>query len=470
MGKLYPILCEECVPGDKWSIANRAVVRFQPLVAPMMHEVNMFVHYFFVPYRLLWSGWEDFITGGTDGDDIQVIPRWEITVAELKGSLWDYLGFPLVVPLGAMPLDFPRSAYNTIWNEYYRNQNLQDPVALTNGQVLRRGWEKDYFTSALPWQQRGASPALPYGGSAKAAWTTDKFVNVAGGSPINIADATAVLNVNGSGARDRLEAMFNSNSVDLGSTLFDIADLRLAVQIQRFLERNARAGARYVEFLKAHFNVSYNDSRLQRPEYIGGTRTPIQITEVLQTSATSNFTEMASPQGNLAGHGIGVSNGFAGNYFCEEFGLVMGIMSIMPRTAYQDGINRQWLRETRYDFYFPEFANLSEQAILNAEICATGVEAENIDIFGYQGRYDEMRIKSSMTVAGMRDTFDYWHMGRKFDTANPPQLDYTFILCAPDNRVFAVQDEDTMIISFGNIVRAVRPMPALAEPGWMDHN
>jgi len=463
MGKLYPIMCEECVPGDKWSIANRAVVRFQPLVAPMMHEVNMFVHYFFVPYRLLWSGWEDFITGGTEGDDVQVLPRWTISTAEIAGSLWDYLGFPLVVPLGAMPIDFPRSAYNTIWNEYYRNQNLQEPVTLTNGQILRRGWEKDYFTSALPWQQRGQSPALPYGGSAKAVWPavdTNMTGNMLYGSALNNAPGSVAT-----------KTALESNTVDLGSSLFDISDLRLAVQIQRFLERNARAGARYVEFLKAHFQVSYNDSRLQRPEYIGGTRTPIQISEVLQTSATSSFTgQMESPQGNLAGHGIGVSNGFAGTYFCEEFGLIMGILSIMPRTAYQDGINRQWLRETRYDFYFPEFANLSEQAILNAEICATGVEAENKDIFGYQGRYDEMRIKNSMTVAGMRDTFDYWHLGRKFDTANPPQLDYTFILCAPGNRVFAVQDEDTMIINFGNILRAVRPLPQLAEPGWMDHN
>jgi len=461
MGLLYPIMCEECVPGDKWNIANRAVIRFQPLVAPMMHEVNVFVHYFFVPYRLLWSGWEDFITGGTDGDDVQVLPRWTISTAEVKGSLWDYLGFPLVVPTGAMPCDFPRSAYNTIWNEYYRNQNFQDPVALTNGAILRRCWEKDYFTSALPWQQRGQSPALPYGGNASAVW------NGGGGSGKAMAgDTTTPYYVD-----NATKSLLDNNVVDLGSSLFDIADLRLAVQIQRFLERNARAGARYVEFLKAHFQVSYNDSRLQRPEYIGGTRTPIQVSEVLQTSATSNFEgQMESPQGNLAGHGIGVSNGFAGSYFCEEFGLIMGIMSIMPRTTYQDGINRQWLRETRYDFYFPEFANLSEQAIIGAEICANAIELWNKEVWAYQGRYDEMRIKHSMTVGGMRDTFDYWHMGRKFDDNAPPILDETFLVCNPDKRVFAVQDEDTMIISFGNILRAVRPLPQLAEPGWMDHN
>lgn len=463
MGKLYPVLCEECVPGDKWSIGNRALFRLQPMVAPMMHEVNVFVHYFFVPYRAMWSGWEDFITGGVDGDDVQVLPRWTISTAEAPGSLWDYLGFPLVVPLGAMPCDFPRIAYNWIWNEYYRNQNLQDEVALTNGEILVRNWEKDYFTASLPWQQRGQSPALPYGGN-----TTAVFPGDGGSTAITFGgSATSPYHPDTNTARG-----LNTNTVDLGSSLFDIADLRLAMQIQRFLERNARAGARYVEFLKSHFQVSYNDSRLQRPEYIGGTRAPIQVSEVLQTSGSpvdpaTGYTPTA--QGNMAGHGIGVSSGFAGSYFVEEFGLIMGLMSVMPRTAYQDGINRQWLRETRYDYYFPEFAHLSEQAVLNAEVCATGIEAENTDIWGYQGRYDEMRIKSSMTVAGMRNTFDYWHLGRKFDTASPPVLDSTFIQCVPDKRVFAVQDEDCMIINFGNVVRAVRPLPVLAEPGFIDH-
>lgn len=456
MGKLYPVLCEECVPGDKFSIGNRAVVRLMPLVAPMLHEVNIFVHYFFVPYRLMWDGFEDFITGGPDGDDVQVPPKWTISTAEASGSLWDYIGFPLVVPTGAMPSDFPRIAYNTIWNEYYRNQNLQDEVALTNGTILNRCWEKDYFTAALPWQQRGQSPALPYGGNTQAMWPA--FVT--GSNQMS----SGTGNVPGNQwTKDTLE----NNTIDLGSTLFDIADLRLAFQIQRFLERNARSGARYVEFLKSHFQVSYNDSRLQRPEYIGGTRAPIAVSEVLQTSATGTYAD--TPQGNLAGHGIGVSNGFAGNYFVEEFGLIMGIMSVMPRTAYQDGIPRSWLRETRYDYYFPEFANLSEQAVINAEICAKDDAVHNVAIWGYQGRYDELRIRSSVTVAGMRSLFDYWHMGRKFDPATPPVLDASFVECVPDKRVFAVQDEDTLVINFGNVVRAVRPLPNIAEPGWIDH-
>lgn len=473
MAQLIPVMCDEVVPGDVFKIGNQAVVRFQPLVAPILHEINMYVHYFFVPYRILWDDWEDFISGGVDGQFADPIPEWEPTLTT-EGSLWDFFGFPVGVdPDGAYPLDFPRRAYNLVYNEYYRDENLQTEVALTNETILNRAWEKDYFTSSLPWQQRGTAPALPISGITNAVFGNALFSQVGtitdtysigsnpgtpGNNKILVSNAIAQAN---------LKNALDGNTIDLSAaSTFDIADLRLAFQIQKWMERNARAGVRYTEFLRAHFGVSPRDERLQRPEYIGGSKAPCIISEVLQTSST----DATTPQGNLAGHGITVSDAYCGKYHAQEFGLIIGIMSIMPRSAYSQGIDKQWLRKTKYDFFFPEFANLSEQAILNAEICATANSSHNQDIFGYQGRYDEMRTKNSQIVSGMRTTFDYWHLGRQFNPASPPVLNADFIKCVPRKDIFAVPSEPGLIVNFANIIKAFRPLPYMAVPGLIDHN
>ena len=471
MAQLIPVMCDEVVPGDFFQIGNQAVVRFQPLVAPILHEINMYVHYFFVPYRLLWDDWEDFISGGVDGSFSDPIPEWEPTDTT-EGSLWDFFGFPVGVdPDGAYPIDFLRRAYNLVFNEYYRDENLQAEVALTNETILNRAWEKDYFTSSLPWQQRGTAPALPISGTTHATFNGSgyqagdaSFANLVlytqAGTIPHLGHATA-------GTDALLKSWLNNNTVDLSTaSTFDIADLRLAFQIQKWMERNARAGVRYTEFLRAHFGVAPRDERLQRPEYIGGSKAPCIISEVLQTSST----DATSAQGNLAGHGITVSDAYCGKYHATEFGLIIGIMSIMPRSAYSQGIDRQWLRKTKYDFFFPEFANLSEQAILNAEICATNSDTHNLDLFGYQGRYDEMRTKNSQIVSGMRTTFDYWHLGRQFNTASPPVLNEDFIKCVPRKDIFAVPSEPGLIVNFANIIKAFRPIPYMAVPGLIDHN
>lgn len=481
MARLIPVMCDEVVPGDFFELGNEAVIRFQPLVAPVLHEINMYVHYFFVPYRLLWDNatpdnWETFISGGIDGDELPTIPTWEPTNTT-EGSLWDYMGFPTGIdPDGAYPVDFPRRAYNLVYNEFYRDETLVNEVALTNETILSRAWEKDYFTSALTNQQRGTAPALPISGTSSAAWQSADFGT-------NEADITAfgfnslsadqlgrpTSSMGASQAQWASNALnfLNSNVVDLSTaTTFDIADLRLAFQIQKWMERNARAGVRYTEFLQAHFGVSPTDDRLQRPEYIGGSKSPVIISEVLQTSST----DVTSPQGNLAGHGITVSQAYCGKYHAKEYGLIIGIMSVMPRSAYSQGINRQWLKSTKYDYYFPEFANLSEQAIINAEICATGSSAHNTGIFGYQGRYDELRTKQNMICGQMRSSYDYWHMGRQFNPATPPALNGTFITCDPRKDIFAVPSEPGLIVSFGNIIKAFRPIPLSAEPGLIDHN
>lgn len=471
MAQLIPVLCDEMVPGDFFQVGNQAVVRFQPLVAPILHEINCYVHYFFVPYRILWDDWEDFISGGIDGQFSDPIPEWEPTDTTV-GSLWDFLGFPTGVdPDGAYPIDMPRRAYNLIYNEYYRDENLITEVSLTNESILNRCWEKDYFTSSLPWQQRGTAPALPISGITSATFNGPGYQSgdtTFGGLALFLRGGTIPVVGNTTAGYDSLlKAWLNNNSIDLSSaSTFDIADLRLAFQIQKWMERNARSGARYTEFLQSHFSVSPRDERLQRPEYIGGSKSPCIISEVLQTSSTDSTT----PQGNLAGHGISVADSFCGKYHAKEFGLIMGILSIMPRSAYSQGIDKQWLRKTKYDFYFPEFANLSEQAILNAEICATNTDTHNLDIFGYQGRYDEMRTKNNQIVSQMRSTFDYWHLGRQFDVGSPPTLNADFVKCVPRKDIFAVPSEPGLIVNFSNIIKAFRPLPYMAVPGLIDHN
>lgn len=483
MGQLIPIMCDEVVPGDTFKIGNEIVLRFQPLVAPILHEVNIFVHYFFVAYRLLWDDWENYITGGVDGEFAVDPPKWipqNVPMETAIGTLWDYMGFPIGVdPVGAYPLDFPKRAYNFIFNEYYRDQTLDEEIPLDQNPIYPywRRWQKDYFTSALPWQQRGTAPAFPISGYTNAEFlgliNASATTGSGGASFRNDPDGIRLhhgLVGAGSPTPDNIRAWFNNNRVDLSSaTTFDVADLRLAFQIQRWLERNARSGARYTEFLRAHFAVSPRDERLDRPEYIGGSRSPLIISEVLQTSQTTQGSD-GSPQGNLAGHGIAVDRKYISSYKVKEFGLIMGIMSIMPRPAYQQGINRQWLRRTKYDFYFPEFANLSEQGIENAEIVATNSEEHNLGLFGYQGRYNEMRYKENMVCGQMRGNLDYWHLGRKFSLTDPPKLNTEFIEASDIRKdVFEVQNEHTCIVSFGNLIRAVRPMPIMSQPGLIDH-
>lgn len=492
MGQLIPIFCDEVVPGDVFTIGSEVLVRAMPLIAPIMHQINVFTHWFFVPYRLLWEDWEEFITGGKDGQVDIPLPRWPVRITMPNatyptneiGSLWDYMGFPVGSDCaGVEPMDFPRRAYNFVWNEYYRDQNLEDEIDIHQNPVnahideykIRiRHWEKDYFTSALPWQQRGIAPALPISGVTNAIFN-GPIMNSPPGDPqvtlinrsIGMSAATMVgSEATGSQGTNILRNWFNNNTVDFANAAtFNVADLRLAFQIQLWMERNARAGVRYKEFLLSHFGMTVADDRLDRPEYIGGSRNPIIVSEVLQTSESQT-----TPQGNMAGHGITVGGTRIGTKRVEEFGLIIGIMSIMPRPDYMQGVDRQWLRETRYDFYFPEFANLSEQAIWQGELIAGNDPVENKRIFGWQGRYDEMRFKRNMICGLMRTDFAHWHLGRVFDSNHPPRLNPEFLQCVPDKRIFEVPSEPGFVVTAGNMVRAVRPMPVQSNPGLIDHS
>lgn len=492
MGQLIPVMCDEVVPGDLFKIDNQVVCRLQPTLAPILQEVSVFVHYFFVPYRLLDDSWESFITGGTDGKDAYELPTWKPT-SVARYSLWDYFGFPTgITPQDSfLPMKYPLYAYNYVYNEYYRDENLQEEVSLDDESVKRRAWRKDYFTSALPWQQRGTSPALPLSGNASVNLSS---LSIPTGQYLGYMDAS-LRSVKGMSVNDALYKdslhdsgsstygyVLNSNSRDIktGATTlnvtatapvdvsniatFDVSDLRLAFQVQKWMERNARSGVRYTEFLRSHFGVSPSDSRLQRPEYIGGSKSPMIVSEVLQTSQSS----ANSPQGTMAGHGIVAGESHICKYHVTEFGVILGLLSIMPKASYQQGINRQWLRRTRYDFYFPEFAHLSEQAVMNGELYYQNSPTANSEIFGYQGRYDEMRCKSDMVCGALRDQLSYWHLGRIFDT--PPKLNASFVECNPSKRIFAVQNVPGVIVDYANIVTAVRPIPYSAEPGLIDHS
>jgi hypothetical protein len=520
MGQLIPVLADEVVPGDFLKLGNELVIRFQPLAAPIMHEIAATVHYFFVPYRILWDNWESFISQGDLAGttplpiSIPVMDLNSTPSARDIGSLWDYFGLPVssrgqLNPNTAWPIDMPWRAYNRIFNEYYRDQDLQDEVNELNTEVLNRAWRKDYFTAARPFLQKGQSPALPVNlddfGWNDLSTLTDRRIRVGlhGSSNTDASnDIVKGVRINGPvpgsiRGNDPLTSVFSADrdiirtpgsqvpahatlSVDANdigwrlaqgmevqSTTFNVSDLRLAFQTQKWLERNARAGTRYTEFLQAHFGVSPSDSRLDRPEYIGGTRMPVVISEVLQTSQTAG-----TPQGTMTGHGLAADGQFAGSYNVQEYGVVIALLSVMPKPSYQDGINRQWLRKIPTDFYFPEFAHLSEQAIKQVEIFAGFGTTDDERTFGYTGQYDEMRIKNDMVCSEMRHLpgnvpLSSWNMSRKFD--NPPMLNSEFITCVPRKDIFLVEDVPGLIVNCQNIIRAVRPLPLIAEPGMVDH-
>lgn len=532
MGQLIPVYFDECVPGDTRKIGMQCVTRFQPLVAPILDSVDLTVHYFFVPTRLLMDkeeDWNTFLTGGKDGKDESVrLPLWVFGDFDGTGdnhtnpfsnnksagkyTLWDYFGLPCPsnnygdyanIRDKNNVLGFAQRAYNLVWNEFYKDENVVGDCGLSNNTVLYRAWKKDYFTSALPWQQRGTAPALPLIGTVP----VDNLV----GSGVSIGNNTSRLDFHldngavlggkfshlatdevgneyltlygssGSNQNPRLNFIsgkFDSDatpSVNLGNAgAFDVATIRQAFQIQRWLELNARGGVRYTEFLRSHFGIAPKDEVLGRPQYIGGTKSSIVVSEVLQTSRTedSTQTQKGSPLGRLAGHGLGATSDYICTFTSKEFGYIIGLASWMPKPSYQQGVNKIFTRKTKFDFYFPEFAHLSEQAVTNGEIYATGTDRDS-EIFGYQGAYNEMRYTPSFNCADMRDTFSYWHLGRIFDSA--PNLNAGFLTTNSAysggirKDIFASPNEPGLLVQFANIVKAIRPLPVYGTPGFVDH-
>lgn len=485
MGDLVPILCQEVIPGDSFRLSLQQLVRMQPMLAPMMHRVNVTTHFFFVPNRLIWNEWEDFITGGDKGTANPVFPTFDrstaLTASQMAltpGSLSDYLGYPVtrIPQTGNVTVpkfsQLPYRAYHLIWNEYYRDQNLQTEVSISKSSgnlalytavpteiswqaramcIQKRAWEKDYFTSALPFAQKGQELSLPLGDTAPI--TADgQGVFVGETSPETTLDQKFIHTLANSG---QLEADLSNAS---GST---INQLRQAFQIQKWLEKNARGGSRYIEQILTHFGVRSSDARLQRPEYLGGGKTPVTISEVLQNSAT----EATSPQGNMAGHGVSVGNTHSFKKHFEEHGFVIGIMSILPRTAYFQGMPKIFNKTDKFDYYWPEFAHLGEQEVKQSELYYDPTGATNDDTFGYQPRYTEYRFVNDTVHGDFQTSLKFWHMAREF--ANKPELNSSFVTSDPTTRVFAVTDPKypkLLVNTYANL-QAVRPIPKYGNPG-----
>lgn len=480
-GYLIPFLADEALPGDTFTVRTTMLARLNTPIFPIMDNMFLDTFYFAVPYRLVWDNWEKFNGAQANpGDSIDYLcPTMTQNVAE--GTLSDYLG----IPTGVAGLEFNsfwHRAYNLIWNEWFRNENLQDSVVVdtddgpdtyTDYVLLRRGKRHDYFTSSLPWPQKGDSVSVPLGTAAPVVWdsisgTAAEDGLYAVGQGISGADGLRYSSTYGATGTSLPDNNYANFSADLSNaTAATINQLRQSFQIQRMLERDARGGTRYVELLKSHFQVTSPDFRLQRPEYLGGSSHRINITPVQQTSATD---AAVSPQGNLAAFGVGTGqNGFSKSF--TEHCLILGLVMVRADLTYQQGLNRMFSRQTRYDFYWPALAHIGEQAVLNKEIYADGSANDDL-VFGYQERFAEYRYKPSIITGAMRSSasapLDAWHLSQEFGSL--PALDSTFIQEDPPiDRVVAVTSQPDFLFDSFIQMRCARPMPVYGVPGLIDH-
>lgn len=536
-GYLVPFYVDEVLPGDSFKLNCSIFCRLATPIVPFMDNLYLETFFFFVPNRLVWKHWENFM-GQQDnpGDSTDyLIPQ---TVAGNSGfavgSVADYFGIPTSVK-GLSVSSLPFRAYQLIYNEWFRDENLQDRVGAwapaaphkddpvgdwndtnsTGLTLLRRNKYHDYFTSALPWPQKGDAVDVNFGVGGSISWASDTFNLSAKRVNNNLAQATVsnpknlafigpklsfnqdyaslgftastptpdsslvgyqgnvVYNQSGEGiVRD---PSITPSSIDLPYLQFvgqqgaglTINDLRQAFQVQKLLERDARGGTRYTEILRSHFGVVSPDARLQRPEYLGGSSTRILMNSVAQTAATNDVT----PQANLSAFGLfGDSfHGFSKSFV--EHGYIIGLVNVRADLSYQQGVNRMWSRKSRLDFYFPVLAHLGEQAILNKEIYAQGTAADD-QVFGYQERFAEYRYSPSVITGKMRSTdpqtLDIWHLAQKFDSL--PTLSSQFIQDNPPvSRVVAVQNEPQFILDAWFDLKCIRPMPVYSVPGLVDH-
>ncbi|QXP08517.1 MAG: major capsid protein [Arizlama microvirus] len=504
MGELVPIFLQEVIPGDSFKVRSEILLRFAPLVAPVMHRIDVYTHWFGVTNHQLWDGWEMFITGSKNGkklepEEMPVLPHFLITHENYNtgigsilfghGEIGDHMGVGMLhgAPVEGQTLKInamPFLAYAQIWCDYYKDENIDTTdiedilyaikTDINGGAIgdlsaqiflgkLVRKWEKDYFTSALPWVQKGENAEMPIsvGFNYNSAGSTT-LRSQAGGT---VQTSVASITVDGTGAinADGVPVNVDTSSNEIGVSSFSINDLRWQERLQRWLETNARSGSRLSEYILAHFG-EYVPDQNHRAEFLGGGRSPVVISEVLQNSETAD-----TPQGNMAGHGISIGSNHGFHKKFVEHGYVLGIMSVMPRGKYESTMNRTFIKTDQFDFALPEFANLGEQPVYNIELYNDISDDLNFEPFGYQSRYSEYKFNHSTVHGAFRarqNGLDSWHVARQFDER--PTLNTEFLDCDDDNglnRIFAVTvGADPIYCQVYHDVKALRPLPFFGTP------
>lgn len=454
MGDLVPIGFSEVLPGDSIQHATNALLRAAPLLSPVMHPVNCSITHWYVPYRLIWEDFEKFITGGPDGLDASVYPTitTPVTTGFAVGSLADFLGVPPGVASRAVSA-LPFRAYDLIFNEWFRDQDLVTPLVIdltsgpdtTTSTALQAGaWEKDYFTSARPWEQKGPAITIPIGTQAPIVRRNNATPWTVFNDGTNTPAGASKTLVTGSGGTGQLATSAPAVAASLdpngqiytdltGASAITLNALREAAALQRFEEARARYGSRYTEYLN-YLGVASSDARLQRPEYLGGGKETIQFSEVLQTG------EGTDPVGTLRGHGISSMRSNRYRRFFEEHGCIITLLTARPKTIYASGLERHWNRRNKEDFWQKELEHIGQQSIQNKEVYFAHTTPDGT--FGYQDRYDEYRRNWSRIAGEFRTTLDYWHFARIF--GSDPALNADFVKCVPTEDPFAVPSENTL--------------------------